>query len=158
MAPHLSLEERRIVAGLLHRKVSVTQIAIQLGRHRSTIHREIRRNFWHDPEVPMATGYWHMNAQHMAAARRSRQRKLIRHDDLRLAVIERRTAGRRNRSLDACATKVIASGSATRRSTATSIRKTDRPKSSLATFPSADANGRPAMPASHEASSFQSVA
>lgn len=89
MAPHLTLEERRIVAGLLHRKVSVAQIAIHLGRHRSTIHREIRRNFWHDPEVPMATGYWHMNAQSLAAARRSRQRKLIQHDDLRLAVIER---------------------------------------------------------------------
>lgn len=89
MAPHLTLDERRIVAGLLHRKVSVAQIAIQLGRHRSTIHREIRRNFWHDPEVPMATGYWHMNAQSMTAARRSRQRKLIRHEGLRLAVIER---------------------------------------------------------------------
>ena len=89
MAPHLTLNERRIVAGLLHRKVSVAQIAIQLGRHRSTIHREIRRNFWHDPEVPMATGYWHMNAQNLAAARRSRQRKLIRHDGLRLAVIDR---------------------------------------------------------------------
>lgn len=85
MAPHLTLDERRIVAGLLHRKVSVAQIAIQLGRHRSTI----RRNFWHDPEVPMATGYWHMNAQSLTAARRSRQRKLIRHDGLRLAVIKR---------------------------------------------------------------------
>ncbi|OWJ84675.1 hypothetical protein HmaOT1_18645 (plasmid) [Haematobacter massiliensis] len=50
-AAQLSLDERRLMAGLLHRRVSVAQIAIQLGRHRSTIHREIRRNFWHDPEV-----------------------------------------------------------------------------------------------------------
>lgn len=61
MAPHLTPDERRIVAGLLHDKVSLAQIVVQLGRHRSTIHREIQRNFWHDPEVPMATGYWHMN-------------------------------------------------------------------------------------------------
>ena len=88
MAPHLTFEERRIVAGLLHRKVSVAQIAIQLGRHRSTIHRKVRRNFWHDPEVPMATAYWHMNAQHMAAARRSRQRKLTRHDGLPILEME----------------------------------------------------------------------
>ena len=93
MAPHVTFDERRIVAGLLHRKVSVAQIAVQLGRHRSTIHREIRRNFWHDPEVPMATGYWHMNAQSMTAARRSRQCKLIRDDGLRLAVIERLKVG-----------------------------------------------------------------
>lgn len=37
----------------------------------------------------MATAYWHMNAQNLAAARRSRQRKLTRHEGLRLAVIER---------------------------------------------------------------------
>nr|WP_277355221.1 helix-turn-helix domain-containing protein [Paracoccus hibiscisoli] len=42
---HLTLSERRIVGGMLQRKISVVQIAVQLGRHRSTIHREIRRNF-----------------------------------------------------------------------------------------------------------------
>jgi transposase, IS30 family len=30
-------------------KVPVSAIAEKLGRHRSTIHREIRRNFYHDP-------------------------------------------------------------------------------------------------------------
>ena len=54
MAAHLSLDERRIIATMLHRKTSVAKIALHLGRHRSTIHRETRRNFWHDPEVPMA--------------------------------------------------------------------------------------------------------
>lgn len=37
----LSLSGRRIIAGLLQRKVSVARIALQRGRHRSTIHRDI---------------------------------------------------------------------------------------------------------------------
>ncbi len=89
MASQLSIEERRIISSLLQRKVGIGQIAAQLGRHRSTIQREILRNFCHDPEVPMATGYWHMTAQQLASARRSRQRKLVRHEGLRRAVIER---------------------------------------------------------------------
>ncbi|MFN3276183.1 MAG: helix-turn-helix domain-containing protein [Paracoccus sp. (in: a-proteobacteria)] len=39
----MTLDERRIVAGMLHRKISVAQIAVQPGRHRSTLHREISR-------------------------------------------------------------------------------------------------------------------
>lgn len=58
MAPHLTLPERSIVAAMLQRKISVAQIAVQLGRHRSTIHPEIRRNFWQDDEEPIATDYW----------------------------------------------------------------------------------------------------
>jgi len=56
LASHLSFDERRIIAAMLQRKLSVAQIAAQLGRHRSTIHRAIRRNFWHDPDVPIANG------------------------------------------------------------------------------------------------------
>lgn len=93
MASHLTFSERRIIAGMLQRKISVAQIAVQLGRHRSTIHREIGRNFWHDPEVPMATGYWHMNAQHLADDRRKRQAKLLQDDDLRGGVIAALEAG-----------------------------------------------------------------
>lgn len=93
MASHLTLSERRIIAGMLQRKISVAQIAVQLGRHRSTIHREIGRNFWRDPEVPMATGYWHMNAQHLADDRRKRQAKLLQDDDLRGGVIAALEAG-----------------------------------------------------------------
>ncbi|MCE6949654.1 IS30 family transposase [Cereibacter sphaeroides] len=89
MAPHLTLDERRVLAQLLHRKISVTQIALQLGRHRATVHREIRRNTWRDFEVPMASGYWHLTAQQLAEARRARQRKLVRHSELRAVVIER---------------------------------------------------------------------
>ncbi len=85
---HLSLSERRKIERWRQTKLSPDEMARRLGRHGSTIHREVRRNFWHDPEVPMATGYWHMNAQHMAAARRSRQRKLTRHDGLPILEME----------------------------------------------------------------------
>lgn len=43
-------------------KVSQSEIARCLGRDRSTIHREIKRNFWHDKEYPLAEGYWHVFA------------------------------------------------------------------------------------------------
>lgn len=89
MAPHLTLDERRVVARLLHQKIGVAQIAAQLGRHRSTVHREIRRNIWHDIEVPTASGYWPITARQLAGARRSRQRKLARHPELCAAVIDR---------------------------------------------------------------------
>lgn len=93
MASHLTLSERRIIAAVLQRKIGVAQIAVQLGRHRSTIPREIQRNFRHDPEVPMATGYWRMNAQHLADGRRKRQAKLLQDDDLRNGVIAGLEAG-----------------------------------------------------------------
>jgi transposase, IS30 family len=48
---HLSLEERRQLARLKKSKLSVTEIAQVLGRHRSTIYREIRRNWWHAAQV-----------------------------------------------------------------------------------------------------------
>ena len=41
----------------------------------------------------MASGYWHVHAQQLATARRGPQRKLIRHDALRLAVIDRLQEG-----------------------------------------------------------------
>ena len=52
----LSLEERRRLAQLLGHKVRVSRIAEVLDPHRSTIYREIRRNWWHDVEVPAADG------------------------------------------------------------------------------------------------------
>lgn len=89
----LSLEERKILARLLHHKTRVAEIAHVLSRHRSTIYREIRRNWWHDAEVPQADGYWPLTAQKLAADRRARDRKLIRHPDLLDAVVDRLKAG-----------------------------------------------------------------
>jgi IS30 family transposase len=45
---HLTLEERRTMSRLLDAKVPVKEIADQLGRHRSTIFREISRNLFRE--------------------------------------------------------------------------------------------------------------
>jgi len=48
---HLSIEERRQIYLLMGRRVPVCQIAEALGRHHSTIYREIQRNgFWDEEE------------------------------------------------------------------------------------------------------------
>ena len=45
MAPtELDLRERRAIEDMLNAKVPVSKIATEIGRHRSTVHREIKRN------------------------------------------------------------------------------------------------------------------
>lgn len=90
---HLGLEERRRLFRLREAKTPVAQIAAALGRHRSTIHRGIARNWWHDAEAPKAEGYWPMTAQDLAERRRGADAKLERHAELRDAVIDRLKAG-----------------------------------------------------------------
>ena len=90
---HLGLEERRRIFRLREAKVPVAEIAAALGRHRSTIHREIARNWWHDAEVPQAEGYWPLTAQDLAARRRRARAKLERHAGLRDAVVDRLRSG-----------------------------------------------------------------
>lgn len=89
----LNIDERRIIAQMVHNKVSQSQIARSLGRDRSTIHREIKRNFWHDKEYRPAQGYWHVTAQSLAEKRRRSYRKLHCYPLLRDAVIDRFKAG-----------------------------------------------------------------
>ena len=90
---HLGLEERRRLFRLREAKVPIAEIAAALDRHRSTIHREIRRNWWHDAEVPQAEGYWPLTAQDLAARRRRTGAKLEWHAELRNAVVEKLRAG-----------------------------------------------------------------
>lgn len=90
---HLTLEERRRLMRLREAKVRVDEIARQLGRHRSTIYRELKRNWWHDAEVPQAEGYWPTSAQMLADRRRHRRCKLLRHPRLQAAVVERLKEG-----------------------------------------------------------------
>lgn len=71
------------------KKISQAEIACALRRDRSTICRELRRNFWHDRDVPIASGYWHVTAHGMAADRRRKYRKLLRDPGLYAAVIDR---------------------------------------------------------------------
>lgn len=84
---NLTLDERRAIARMLQAKVPKTKIAQRLGRSRSTITREVKRNWWHDKDVPQADGCWHVTAQCQADRRRSRRRKLERLPDLRAEVI-----------------------------------------------------------------------
>lgn len=58
----LNLTERRKIEDLLYRRVSVTQIARQINRHRATVYREIKRNFFTDDELPQLSGYYGMFA------------------------------------------------------------------------------------------------
>ncbi len=85
----LSMDERRVIARMHEKKISQAEIARTLRRDRSTISRELRRNFWHDREVSLAQGYWHVTAQEMANDRRRRYRKLLRDPHLCAAVIDR---------------------------------------------------------------------
>ncbi len=89
----LDLRERRAIEDMLNAKMPVSKIAAEIGRHRSTVYREIKRNCFVDHELPYLNGYYGVNAQRTADARRARRRKLIRLDDLRTHVIDRLAAG-----------------------------------------------------------------
>jgi IS30 family transposase len=48
---HLRYDEREALAKMRDAAVPVCEIAARLGRHRSTIYRELRRYFMHDEEA-----------------------------------------------------------------------------------------------------------
>ncbi|SNR88557.1 Helix-turn-helix domain-containing protein [Puniceibacterium sediminis] len=79
----LGLRERRMIEDMLNAKMSVDEIAAEIGRHRSTVYREIKRNRFIDDELPDLNGYYGMTAQGTAVNRRARRRKLVRFVDLR---------------------------------------------------------------------------
>ena len=84
---HFTLEERRTLFRLLNAKLPINEIAGQLGRHRSTIYREIARN--EIREVKQYRGYYPITAEDNARRRRRRQRKLVRDAHLRGHVVEK---------------------------------------------------------------------
>ena len=86
---HLSVEDRRRIERWRAARVSPTEMARVLGRHRSTIFRELQRNHFADRSMPKVVGYFAMAAQLQTADRRARQRKLVRHAGLRDCVVER---------------------------------------------------------------------
>ena len=89
---HLTLDERRQIFHLREARQPVGVIAVRLGRHRSTIYRELRRNFFHG-EGREWRGYFPLTANDFARRRRGRLRKLINHPALREHIVERRRAG-----------------------------------------------------------------
>ncbi len=70
----LDLRERRRIEDLLNAKLPVSTIAAEIGRHRSTVYREIKRNAFaaDTEEVAYLDGYYGMVAQRKAADRRAR--------------------------------------------------------------------------------------
>src|SRR5690606_5910136 len=89
----IDLDERRKIERWRHAGVSVEIIAEKLGRHRSTIFRELKRNAFEDAEMPELGGYFCVAANGKAKERRSRHRKLERHPTLRQSIIERLRRG-----------------------------------------------------------------
>jgi IS30 family transposase len=85
----LTLADRRRLHHLVAAQVPVNEMARQLGRHRSTIYREIKRNTFRDRELPDYDGYYSTVADDIARERRRRLRKLRRYPKLRALVIER---------------------------------------------------------------------
>lgn len=72
----LTLEERYVIYHLKLFKLSLREIARRLGRHHTTISREIQRN---GPVFPTWV-YWHEGAHQQALQRRKQPRHYRRHD------------------------------------------------------------------------------
>ena len=88
----LDLDERRILFRLVEARRPVGAIAERLGRHRSTIYRELGRDRFRDGDRGFR-GYFPLTAQDLADRRRRRGRKLADDDGLRAHVVERLEAG-----------------------------------------------------------------
>jgi IS30 family transposase len=83
---HLDLDERREIYAGLDARRSVAEISRHLGRHRSTIYRELQRNtFYHEDHF--LNGYFPVNAQELSRRRRSKLKKLNRLPELKERVI-----------------------------------------------------------------------
>ena len=75
----LDLGERRTLFRLVEARRPVGEIAERLGRHPSTIYRELGRNRFRDGDRGFC-GYFPLTAQGLARRRRQRRRKLVADD------------------------------------------------------------------------------
>lgn len=89
----LNLRERRAIEDMLNAKVPVREIAAEIGRHVSTVYRDIKRNGYTDEELLKLNGYYGVVAQRAATQRRARRRKQVRLVSLRKAVIKQLKEG-----------------------------------------------------------------
>ncbi len=74
MAEHLTFEERKLLARLVDQRKPIPEVARLMGRHGSTIRRELKRNSTPD-------GYEPAEAQRLAEARRLSCRRTLLMDD-----------------------------------------------------------------------------
>ena len=84
----LDLDQRRTLFRLVEARTPVGEIAARLGRHPSTIYRELGRNRFRDGDRGFC-GYFPLNAQDLARRRRQRRRKLATDPALREHVVGR---------------------------------------------------------------------
>lgn len=73
----IDLDEWRKIACWRTANLSVDVIVEKLGRHRSTIFRELKRYRFVDDQIMDLTGYYCAVADQKTRERRSKQRKLI---------------------------------------------------------------------------------
>ncbi len=95
---HLTLDERRSLFRMQKARLGVAETAVRLGRHRSTIYRELGRNRFRDADASRdsrrnMSAYYPVTAQNLARARRQRLAKLARHEELLAHVVDRLRAG-----------------------------------------------------------------
>ena len=84
----IDVNERRTLFRLIEARTPVGEIAARLGRHPSTIYRELGRNRFRDGDRGFC-GYFPLNAQDLARRRRQRRRKLATDPALREHVVGR---------------------------------------------------------------------
>jgi IS30 family transposase len=90
---HIDLKERVILFDLARSGIlSVTELARMLGRHRSTVYREISRNFHNDVYAEFR-GWFPTTADMRARRRRRKTTKLVRYSALRSYVFAKLKLG-----------------------------------------------------------------
>ncbi len=67
----LNLRERRRIEDMLNAKITVREIAEEIGGHLSTDYREIKRNHYDDKDLSELNGYYGLVAQDAANERRA---------------------------------------------------------------------------------------
>ncbi len=120
---HLTLEDRWLIEQFDQAKMPVSEIARRLGKHRSTVYREMKRNRFQDEVWHDLDGYFCVVAHSIAQDRRERTAKLSRLPSFgSLWLIVSPAVGRPSKLRDDYALRASNHGSVTKASIALSTR------------------------------------